>query len=223
MVLDRSAGRAGNDPGRTEILDAAATVFTRYGYTATTIDDIAERLGATKGRIYHYYRAKADIFVDVIEIGMQDMIAAVAPIAAATGVRNTDRVWRMAREHALLMMTRNAYQRVAVQSVEMHRLRQRAGTEQALARIIALRDGYEQLFADAVADGIRAGEFRDVDPRLVTKPVLGALNWISIWYDPERDADPADETRGSADPDRVADDYADFIVNGLRRPVRTRP
>lgn len=220
VVTDRS-GRAAAELGRTEILDAAATAFARNGYTATTIDDIAERLGATKGRVYHYYRAKSEIFVDIVQTGMQDMIAAVAPIASAPDVRSSDRLWRMVHQHALLMMTRNSYQRVAVQSVEMHWMLQPSGAEEALARIIALRDEYEQLFADVVADGIGAGEFRAVDPRLATKPVLGALNWISIWYDPDRDG--GDGVRGRAALDRVADEYADFIVNGLLRPVRTRP
>jgi hypothetical protein len=81
-----------------------------------------------------------------------------------------------------------------------------------LADTIALRDAYEQLFADAIADGIADGYLRDVDPRQATKPVLGALNWITVWYDPERDS--AD---GTAAINRVADMYADFVVNGLRR------
>ncbi|HVU90599.1 MAG TPA: TetR/AcrR family transcriptional regulator [Jatrophihabitans sp.] len=197
------------DVGRREILDAAAAEFARSGYGATTIDAIAERMGATKGRVYHYYRAKSEIFADIVSAGMRELIDQIAPIAASEDVSSLDRLWRMAHHHAALMMTRNSYQRVAIQSVEMVR---QHGAAAWLADTIALRDAYEQLFADAIADGIADGYLRDVDPRQATKPVLGALNWITVWYDPERDS--AD---GTAAINRVADMYADFVVNGLRR------
>jgi AcrR family transcriptional regulator len=201
--------RSGSGPGQREILEAAAVAFTRTGYEATTIDDIADELGATKGRVYHYYRAKADIFLDVVLTGMEEMIAGVQPIAAANDISSADRLWRMVHHHAGLMMTRNSFQRVAVQAVEMHRLQEHATHREALQKVIALRDQYEQMFADVIDEGKRESLFRDVDPRLATKPALGALNWISIWYDPERG--------DFATVQRVADEYADFIVNGLRR------
>lgn len=204
-----TGARANLDVGRREILDAAAVVFARSGYAATTIDAIAERLDATKGRVYHYYRAKSEIFADIVSAGMQELIDQIAPIAASQDVSSVDRLWRMAHHHAALMMTRNSYQRVAIQSVELVRQHAVAAT---LADTIALRDAYEQLFADVISHGIADGYLRDVDPRQATKPVLGALNWISVWYDPERDS--AD---GTAAINQVADSYADFVVNGLRR------
>lgn len=196
-------------PGKREILDAAAAVFTRHGYAAATIDGIAEQLGSTKGRIYHYYRAKSDVFLDLVVTGMRELIDGVAPIRTQRDMSSVDRLWRMAHQHAGLMMTRNSYQRVAVQAVEMHRMRQLAAKREALDTFIALRDEYEGLFAAVIDEGQREGQFRDVDPRFATKPLLGALNWISLWYDPER-GDYATMAR-------LATEYADFAVGGLRR------
>jgi AcrR family transcriptional regulator len=204
-----SLSRSGSGPGQREILEAAAIAFTRTGYEATTIDDIADQLGSTKGRVYHYYRAKADIFLDVALTGMGEMIAGVQPIAASTDLSCVDRLWRMVHHHAGLMMTRNSFQRVAVQGVEMHRLQEHPAQREAYQKVIVLRDQYEQLFADVIDEGRREGLFRDVEPRLAAKPILGALNWISIWYDPERG--------DYATVQRMADEFADFIVNGLRR------
>jgi AcrR family transcriptional regulator len=193
-------------PGQREILDAAALAFAQSGFAATSMDEIAERLGATKGRLYHYYATKADIFRDVVRAGMHELIDGVAPIAARQDLSCVDRLWRMAHHHAGLMMTRNSYQRVAVQAVEMHRMGK--GVESAGEDTFLLRDQYERLFADVIEEGRQAGELRDVDPRLATKPVLGALNWISLWYDPER-GDFASRAR-------LAEEYADFVVGGLR-------
>jgi AcrR family transcriptional regulator len=207
--VSRKLSRSGSGPGQREILEAAATAFTRTGFEATTIDDIADELGATKGRVYHYYRAKADIFLDVVLTGMEELIAGIQPIAASADISSADRLWRMTHHHAGLMMTRNSFQRVAVQAVEMHRLQEHAAQKDTLQKVIALRDQYEQMFADVIDEGKREGDFRQVDSRLATKPVLGALNWISIWYDPERG--------DFATVQRVSNEYADFIVNGLRR------
>lgn len=207
--MRRQLSRSGSGPGQREILEAAAIAFTRAGYEATTIDDIAELLDATKGRVYHYYRAKADIFFDVVITGMEELIAGIQPLAAAADLSGADKLWRMVHHHAALMMTRNSFQRVSVQAVQIHRLQQHSAHEETLKKVIALRDQYEQMFADVIDEGRREGLFRDVEPRLATKPVLGALNWINMWYDPER----AD----FATVQRVADEFADFIVNGLRR------
>jgi len=62
-------------PGQREILDAAALAFTQNGFAATSMDEIAERLGATKGRLYHYYAAKADIFRDIVRAGLAFRLA----------------------------------------------------------------------------------------------------------------------------------------------------
>ena len=137
---------------------------------------------------------------------MQELIDGVAPIAARQDLSCADRLWRMAHHHAGLMMTRNSYQRVSVQAVEMRRMGK--GADAVLADTFTLRDQYEQLFADVIEQGRQNGELRDVDPRLATKPVLGALNWISLWYDPDR-GDFASRAR-------VAEEYADFVLGGLR-------
>lgn len=205
--MTRELVRSGAGPGHHEILEAAAAAFTRSGYDATTIDDIADELNATKGRVYHYYRSKADIFLDVVLTGVRDLLAQVGPLARGPAPA-VERLERMVRRHASMMMTRNAYQRVAVQAVEMRRLGQ-GPRHEALSEVVRLRDEYEQLFADVVADGQREGALREIDERLATKPVLGALNWITLWYDPARGTDD--------DVARIAGEYARFVVGGLRR------
>ena len=45
-----------------EVLDAAAAVLARRGYDGTSIDDIADELGTTKGGVYHYYRRQDGYF-----------------------------------------------------------------------------------------------------------------------------------------------------------------
>src|SRR3954471_12026127 len=66
-----------------EILAKAAECFMEQGFHATTIDDVARRLGSTKGRIYHHYASKTDLFFDVHREGMDRLFRAIVPALQA--------------------------------------------------------------------------------------------------------------------------------------------
>src|SRR5690242_255402 len=76
---DRSAGR------RREILHAAARVFARDGYHAATTDDIARAMGVTKGVIYYYFRAKEDIFEEVVSTAIEGAYARLEAVLCEPG------------------------------------------------------------------------------------------------------------------------------------------
>lgn len=211
--MDQPA-QTGEEPGersegRAAVLDAAARAFMRNGYAGTSIDDVADELGGTKGRVYHYYRSKADLFFDVHHETMRQNLESASAIVGEAG-SPIDRLERMVRAHAMMMMTHLPYQRVAVLGVEMHLAGSTTRKQrETLRRLIALRDDYERLFVGVVEEGIAAGEIRPLDPGVVVKALLGGLNWITIWYR-QRDTDTAE---GRA---RIADEMTDYLINGLR-------
>src|SRR5581483_7677839 len=49
-----------------EIVEAAFTEFSRNGYATTTLDQIAERAGVTKGTIYVYFENKEHLFISMV-------------------------------------------------------------------------------------------------------------------------------------------------------------
>jgi AcrR family transcriptional regulator len=202
-------GRPGPaEDGRKAILDAAAKAFASRGYLATSIDAIADELGATKGRVYHYYRGKAEIFLDVVVTGMHDLIDDIEPLGTDGDATPGERIARMVHRHATLMMLRNHAQRVSVQAVEMRTVPELRLHQGLLDEVFALRRRYEQIFGDVVAEGIASGDFADRDPDLMVKAALGSLNWIPIWYVPDRGSDEEVEA--------IADSFAAFVVGALR-------
>lgn len=57
---------------RQKVLDAALTVFSEKGYTASKLDDVAQAANVTRGAIYWHFKDKADVFNTLVrDVGMQ--------------------------------------------------------------------------------------------------------------------------------------------------------
>jgi AcrR family transcriptional regulator len=193
---------------RDAILYAAAEVFMARGYSATSIDDVAKRLKSTKGKIYYYYSSKAELFFE-IHIAALRMIADRIDIAHKIEGTASKRIWAMARAHADTLMEEFPLQKVAVQGLERHLLESGDALQDRMARrVVSLRDDYERIFVETISEGKAAGEFRaDLDPRLAAKFVLGALNWMVIWFQPRKSQSKQSKT--------ISIQLADFILEGL--------
>src|SRR5688572_27243878 len=62
---------------RKTLLDAGLKVFSRVGYAETTLDDIAEEAGVTRGAIYHHFGGKAELYNQVISHGWERIRPAI--------------------------------------------------------------------------------------------------------------------------------------------------
>ncbi|MGT2460146.1 TetR family transcriptional regulator (plasmid) [Cupriavidus basilensis] len=190
------------------ILDAAASVFMKLGFAAASLDDISDNYGATKGIIYYHFRSKTALFFAVQRRAMELTRAAIEPAALASGSAR-ERMEQMAFAHTLLMMEHLDYLRVAAQGLELHLGGRTTEEERAeMKRITTLRDNNERLYLKVLEEGVSNEEFRPMDARIAVKPLLGALNWTSRWYQPRKG-----ETR--ADREVIATEIARYAVHGL--------
>ena len=74
-----------------------------------------------------------------------------------------------------------------------------------MAGVIEKRDTYERAVRGLVAEGVKRGEFARPDPALVTRAMLGAVNWTARWYRPDGQRSVAE----------IADSLSDYLVRGL--------
>jgi TetR/AcrR family fatty acid metabolism transcriptional regulator len=187
-------------PKRDLILRAAIDVFAERGYFNAQVADVARAAGVAAGTVYLYFKNKDDLLVSIFERSMRDGLAegrrAVADIDDPR-----ERLRRLAHGHlARLGRDRNL---AIVFQVE---LRQSTKFMERFSSTL-LRD-YLGLIRAAIADGQRAGLFRDdIKATVAAKMLFGALdematNWIlsSRRYTLEADADAV----------------VDLFVNGAR-------
>src|SRR5205809_6092848 len=59
------------EEARSRILDVANKVFAEKGYHEATMEDIAKRLGVSKGAIYLYFSSKEDLFEAMVKTAPQ--------------------------------------------------------------------------------------------------------------------------------------------------------
>ncbi len=194
MTLTAESGRkaaqaqeATGDGGREAILAAAATCFMSRGFAATSIDEVAESVQATKGMVYHYFRSKADLFFAVHRRGMSINQETIAPIAQRD-VDPVERLDAMCRAHLSNMLEYLSFQRVVMQGVEMHLAGSTTPGQRAeLELLMRERERYEELFRAVLVEGREAGLFSFRSASFASKAVLAILNNPVIWYRERKD------------------------------------
>ena len=196
------------DIAHADILEAAALCFMERGYNATSIDDVARRLGATKGRIYHHYPAKADLFVMVCRTGMDLNYAAVEPLRAQGGDVLT-RWTGLATAHTRQMIVTRPFQRVVWEGVELAlRGATTPSQREKLADLLRYRERYAGIFREVLAEGREQGVFAFEDLGIAAQLMFVALNSPIFWYT-KRPGETDD------DRDRLTRQVVTFAKRGL--------
>ena len=161
-----------------------------YGYAGDVlIDLIADRLGSTKGRVYHHFDSKPDLFFEIQIVAMKTLIGEYRSDRGGEGRFLRRSRPRMALKHAQMLFSDYAIQKVTVQGLE-RRLLGDAATKhvKTLRSIVLKRKQYEKLFAEIIADGIETGCFANIPVGLATKALFGTINWITIGHSPRKAA-----------------------------------
>lgn len=88
-VLKRNPGRPPDEALRERrcaaILDEAASLFAKHGFTATDVQWIADSLGISKGTIYRYFPSKEKLFLAAVQDGIDRMVDEIDEARAGSG------------------------------------------------------------------------------------------------------------------------------------------
>src|SRR5699024_5076398 len=104
---------------REAILVSGAQCFMERGFSATSIDDIAERIGATKGMVYHYFGSKAELFFEIHQRGMDALYTVLNPLLKQE-LSAAERFHEMCLTHVRTLLATQPFQRTMSEGVQMH-------------------------------------------------------------------------------------------------------
>ncbi|WP_159611912.1 TetR/AcrR family transcriptional regulator [Glutamicibacter sp. JC586] len=164
-------GRPGYD--QETVLRIAVEAFNEYGYDATSMGKLAERLSISKSAIYHHVPSKEDLLRLALDEALIPLEAVIADVQSHAGSAD-ERLEFFLRSTIRILISKRLYVTLLL------RLRGNTDLErQALQR----RRAMDRQLAELVTLAQRDGKLRgDLDPRSTARLLFGMINSLVDWY-----------------------------------------
>jgi AcrR family transcriptional regulator len=181
--VDRVPARRGR-PGHSldSLLAVAVAVFNERGYDATSMEDLAARLGITKSAIYHHVTSKVELLRMALDRALDGLFAVTAEPGATAGPA-IDRLEHIVRGSVRVLASELPFVTLL--------LRVRGNSAVELAALQRRRE-FDAIVTGLVRAAALAGDIRpDVDPAVTSRLLFGTVNSLTEWYQPGRELDAA--------------------------------
>lgn len=172
MARKRSAGY---DHQREHILARAAELFAQRGYSATSMNEVAVACGLSKPTLYHYFRDKDALLVEIAEghvLRLQSLVVEVEATALPAQERLRELIRRFVAEYA---HAQHAH-RVLTEDVKFL-----PPADQQ--RLLDIERAVVTGFAQAVGE-LRPDLERAALTKALTMLLFGMINWMFTWLKP---------------------------------------
>jgi AcrR family transcriptional regulator len=162
------------DSARGKVLQVAAHLFRHKGYERTTVRDLAAAAGIQSGSLFHHFRSKDEILSSVMEqTAIYNTELMRVALARTQDVRG--RVLALIRCELQSIMGGTG-EAMAVMIYEWRSL-----SPQEQAKILVLREAYEQLWLQVLGEARDSGLLQG-DVFVTRRFLTGALSWSTTWF-----------------------------------------
>ena len=184
---------------REEILEAAAELFKENGYAATTVRDMADRVGIEAASLYNHINSKDELLHEIcFDVGHR-FVHEMRSIASNNG-NPTSKVTALIHLH--IDMTTEKAAMVSVANDEWRHL-----SEPHLSEFIEMRTNYENCFLQILNTGIEQQHFRQADSTIMLYTILSSVRWLQYWYREDRHIDVGE----------IKKEITELIIKGLKK------
>jgi AcrR family transcriptional regulator len=191
---------AGESAGalRERLLTVATRLFAQKGFEATSVQEIVESAGVTKGAMYHYFASKDDLLFEIYHRLLMMQTRRLEQFADGKGTAG-ERLRAAAVD--VLDTSFLHLDELTVFFRSMHMLPQ-----EKRKTVRAERRHYHERFRALVEEGQTAGTFRsDVPADIVVQFFFGAVHQLAAWYHPN----------GPLGAHEVSEYYVTLLMDGL--------
>jgi AcrR family transcriptional regulator len=181
-----------------EVIDAAIEIFSRKGYAAASMQDVADAVGLLKGSLYHYIDSKEELLFRIFDESHRQAMELIDGIVALD-------LPALQRMHTYFERYVTWYlDNVARVGLYFNERRYLDGARRET--VVTQGRFYARFLQEMIEEAQAAGDVpADVDPRLSAFFIMGAVNAVPDWYRRE----------GPESPAAVARRYADMAVKVL--------
>lgn len=183
---------------REQLIDIAAQLFDSKGYVQTSINDIARAIGLGRSAVYHYFRNKEEILAALVEAEALTPSHQLMELSEQAELSPSERLRRAVVAGISRRLSSGS------RFILLARLEAQIPEELGPVYNKGRRDIYD-FYVKCIVDGMEAGEFREVDPKVAAFAVIGMANWTSRWYSPS----------GPRTPTEIGEIIADMALHSL--------
>jgi AcrR family transcriptional regulator len=187
---------------RRRIIESTAKILAKKGYAQTTLSEIADDADAQAANIFYYFSSREELIKDVLLLALEQMHTTMSEVVenAEPGRPFIDLLKDLIRAVMMLTTSRdNYYGRAYIRAFNQV-------PSDVVRELNAKRHEIRALWARLIADAQAAGEVSaDLDVDLATHLMLGATNWVSVWYKPS----------GSKSRSDIADRFVEMLIPAL--------
>ena len=181
------------------MLETAARLFARKGFSGTTPQDIADEMGMSRPALYYYFKKKEDILASMIEEVTVFSGQRSTKALEIEGARASDVLRELVRSHALWLLDHLIEFKMVDRSEADFPPELQALNERAKRQVL-------DSFTRIIERGIKFGDFRPVDARVAAFTIIGMCSWTAWWFRPE----------GRVSKEEVAATISDMAVASIR-------
>jgi TetR/AcrR family transcriptional regulator, cholesterol catabolism regulator len=180
------------------LVEAAIDLFYQRGYDATSVREIVNAAGLTKGAFYHYLESKDQLLQLIHDQYFDHQLEELNKIRES-GVPAREKLDRVI--HLIVEGLERNYKTMSVFMRE-----RRALSPEGFERLRLKRNTYQRHLVDVIEQGMESGEFSRIgDPKIITFGIIGMCAWGQEWFTPGE----------SASVKEIADWYSEMILKGL--------
>jgi AcrR family transcriptional regulator len=183
---------------KSRIRAAAALLFQEKGYTATSMRELAQKVGLEASSLYNYFRSKDQILSEICMQNSSHFIDGIALIQREC-VESIEKMKAVIRLHIRVAADDPAS--VTVFNDEWKHL-----NESDKKEFLRRRKRYEESVFSIINEGIQKQEFNAIDPRIGLITFLSALKGIHYWFKP-----------GKMNTDQLAAEMESILLQGFRK------
>ncbi|WP_374722356.1 TetR/AcrR family transcriptional regulator [Peribacillus tepidiphilus] len=184
-----------------KILDTSIHLFDQQGFKETSIQDIVDSIGVTKGTFYYYYNSKQELLKDICLTYIEDLVTQQEAIIHDGEKDCTTKLYEIV--YMLIHNIKSQRRSARIFFREMRHLGEHQFKEIKAKRTL-FRENYQKL----IEEGISKGEFKNsLNPDMLTFGILGITNWSYYWFNPE----------GAVSEEKLTEIYMDLILNGIKK------
>ncbi|MDT7725699.1 MAG: TetR/AcrR family transcriptional regulator, cholesterol catabolism regulator [Actinomycetota bacterium] len=199
-MIEVTAGEQDSVPQR--LLSHATELFAKKGFDRTSVQEIVEAAGVTKGAMYHYFDSKDDLLYEIYARVLREQTDQLEKVAV-TEAPLRERLTAAASDVVVSTIANLDDNTIFMQS--MHQL-----SDEKRKAVRAERRKYHERFRSLIEEGQASGEFRGDKPAdVIVDFFFGSVHHLGSWY----------RRTGTLSARQVGDHYADLLLDALRPPV----